>query len=127
MARCTLSGLIQVPAERGKVAEMTGCMTWQRRVWLELPSVLGMVGLGFNQTTMAVLNMVITASFIAGFDDVGWAKEIWDMGATPWAFDADWARSVLMPTRIFTINIDIDMHYRLDRSRYTMRYVYATK
>ncbi|MBL0373442.1 nucleoside hydrolase [Rhizobium sp. KVB221] len=54
-------------------------------------------------------------------DHVGWAKEIWDMGATAWVLNADWAPSVLMPTPILTD----DMHYSLDRSRHMMRYVYA--
>ncbi|MBZ7927339.1 ABC transporter permease subunit (plasmid) [Ensifer adhaerens] len=73
MARCTLSGLTEVPEERREVAEMSGCTTWQRLVWVELPSARPMMALGFNQTTMAALSMVITASIIGGFDDVGWA------------------------------------------------------
>lgn len=54
-------------------------------------------------------------------DHVGWAKEIWDMGATAWALDPAWAPSVLMPTPVLTD----DMHYVLDRSRHLMRYVYT--
>jgi hypothetical protein len=54
-------------------------------------------------------------------DHVGWAKEIWDMGATAWALHADWAPSVLMNTPTLTD----DMHYSMDRSRHMMRYVYA--
>ncbi|EHH05502.1 glycine betaine/proline ABC transporter, permease protein [Mesorhizobium amorphae CCNWGS0123] len=73
MARCTLSGLTEVPSERREVAEMNGCTSWQRLVWVELPSARPMLALGFNQTTMAALSMVITASIIGGFDDVGWA------------------------------------------------------
>lgn len=73
MARCTLSGLTEVPSERREVAEMSGCTFWQRLAWVELPSARSMLALGFNQTTMAALSMVITASIIGGFDDVGWA------------------------------------------------------
>lgn len=73
MARCTLSGLVEVPRERLEVAEMSGCSTWQRLVWVELPSIRHMLALGLNQTTMAALSMVITASIIGGFDDIGWA------------------------------------------------------
>lgn len=72
MARCTLSGLVEVPRERLEVAEMSGCSTWQRLVWVELPSARPMLALGLNQTTMAALSMVITASIIGGFDDIGW-------------------------------------------------------
>ncbi|GMB79728.1 nucleoside hydrolase [Shinella zoogloeoides] len=54
-------------------------------------------------------------------DHTGWAKEIWDMGATAWALDPAWAPSVLMPTPILTD----DLHYAVDRSRHQMRYVYA--
>ncbi|WP_460927518.1 ABC transporter permease [Shinella zoogloeoides] len=73
MARCTLSGLAQVPRERLEVAEMSGCSIWQRLVWVELPSARPILALGLNQTTMAALSMVITASIIGGFDDIGWA------------------------------------------------------
>lgn len=73
MARCTLSGLVEVPRERFEVAEMSGCSAWQRLVWVELPSARPMLALGLNQTTMAALSMVITASIIGGFDDIGWA------------------------------------------------------
>ncbi len=73
MARCTLSGLVEVPRERIEVAEMSGCAAWQRLAWVELPSARPMLALGLNQTTMAALSMVITASIIGGFDDIGWA------------------------------------------------------
>lgn len=54
-------------------------------------------------------------------DHVGWAKEIWDMGATAWALNSDWAPSIFLPTPILTD----DVHYSIDRSRHMMRYVYA--
>lgn len=54
-------------------------------------------------------------------DHVGWAKEIWDMGATAWALNPDWAQSIFLPTPILTD----DMRYSVDRSRHMMRYVYA--
>ncbi len=54
-------------------------------------------------------------------DHVGWAKEIWDMGATAWVLDPAWAPSVLMPTPVMTN----DLRYAADRSRHLMRYVYA--
>ncbi|MBL0373441.1 ABC transporter permease subunit [Rhizobium sp. KVB221] len=101
MARCTLSGLTEVPAERGEVAEMSGCTTWQRLVWVELPSARGMMGLGFNQTTMAALSMVITASIIGGFDDVGWA-------VLSGLRQADLGKSLLAGLVIVMISIVID-------------------
>lgn len=54
-------------------------------------------------------------------DHTGWAKEIWDMGATAWVLDPVWAPSVLIPTPILTD----DLHYAVDRSRHQMRYVYT--
>lgn len=54
-------------------------------------------------------------------DHAGWAKEIWDMGATAWVLDPRWAPGVLMPTPVLTD----DMHYAVDRSRHLMHYVYA--
>ncbi|MDH6233176.1 glycine betaine/proline transport system permease protein [Mesorhizobium soli] len=73
MARCILSGLTQVPRELVEVGEMTGCTPLQRLLWVELPSAKPMMMVGINQTTMAALSMVITASIIGGFDDIGWA------------------------------------------------------
>jgi inosine-uridine nucleoside N-ribohydrolase len=52
-------------------------------------------------------------------DHIGWAKEIWDMGAVGWALDPDWAPSVLMPTPVLAN----EMRYSTDRSRHLMRYV----
>ncbi|MGE3873519.1 MAG: ABC transporter permease [Parvibaculaceae bacterium] len=73
MARCVLTGLTEIPRELLEVAEMAGCTPAQRLVWVELQAARPMIMVGLNQTTMAALSMVITASIIGGFDDVGWA------------------------------------------------------
>lgn len=52
-------------------------------------------------------------------DHVGWAKEIWDMGAVAWVLDPAWAPSTLMPAPVLTG----EMRYSQDRSRHLMRYV----
>lgn len=52
-------------------------------------------------------------------DHVGWAKEIWDMGAVAWILNAAWAPSVLIPTPVLGENL----RYATDRSRHLMRYV----
>lgn len=101
MARCTLSGLIEVPRERGEVADMSGCTGWQRLLWVELPSARPMLALGVNQTTMAALSMVITASIIGGFDDVGWA-------VLSGLRQADLGKSLLAGLVIVMISVVID-------------------
>ncbi len=52
-------------------------------------------------------------------DHVGWAKEIWDMGAVAWVLDPAWAPSTLMTAPVLTG----ELRYSQDRSRHLMRYV----
>ncbi len=101
MARCVLSGLTQVPRELVEVGEMAGCTPAQRLFWVELPAARPMVMVGINQTTMAALSMVITASIIGGFDDIGWA-------VLSGLRQADLGKSLLSGLVIVVISIVVD-------------------
>lgn len=72
MVRNTLLGLERVPAEVAESGVMSGC-TQRQRFWLvEVPTAMPQILVGVNQTTMAAFSMVIIASIIGGFDDIGW-------------------------------------------------------
>ena len=51
---------------------MSGCTRRQQFWQVEVPTALPQILVGFNQTTMAALSMVIVAAIIGGFEDIGW-------------------------------------------------------
>ncbi len=72
MVRNTMLGLERVPDDLKDAGDMSGC-TARQRFWLvEVPTALPQILVGINQTTMAAFSMVIIASIIGGFEDIGW-------------------------------------------------------
>ncbi len=51
---------------------MSGCTRRQRFWHVEVPTAMPQILVGVNQTTMAVLSVVIIAAIIGGFADIGW-------------------------------------------------------
>ncbi|MER8485444.1 ABC transporter permease subunit [Mesorhizobium sp. M1322] len=51
---------------------MSGCTRRQQFWHVQVPTALPQILVGFNQTTMAALSMVIVAAIIGGFEDIGW-------------------------------------------------------
>ena len=72
MVRNTLLGLQQVPSAITEAGTMSGCTQRQRFWHVEVPAAMPQILVGVNQTTMAVLSVVIIASIIGGFNDIGW-------------------------------------------------------
>jgi glycine betaine/proline transport system permease protein len=72
MVRNTLLGLQQVPPDVKESGAMSGCTPHQGFWHVEVPTALPQILVGINQTTMAVLSVVIIASIIGGFEDIGW-------------------------------------------------------
>jgi len=72
MVRNTLLGLQQVPPAITEAGTMSGCTDRQRFWHVEVPAAMPQLLVGVNQTTMAVLSVVIIASIIGGFNDIGW-------------------------------------------------------
>ncbi len=72
MVRNVHLGLKQVPYEIVEAAKMSGVSSYQRLFWVELPAAMAQIKVGINQTIMATLSMVIIASVIGGFGDIGW-------------------------------------------------------
>jgi glycine betaine/proline transport system permease protein len=73
MVRNTCLGLELVADEVKEAALMSGCTRRQRFWQVEIPCALPQILVGINQTTMAAFSMVIVASIIGGFEDIGWA------------------------------------------------------
>lgn len=73
MVRNTSLGLHLVPADIIESGTMSGCSKRQRFWFVELPCAWPQILVGINQTTMAAFSMVIIASIIGGFEDIGWA------------------------------------------------------
>lgn len=72
MVRNTLLGLERVPSEIKESGVMSGC-TPRQRFWLvEVPTAMPQMLVGINQSTMAAFSIVIIASIIGGFEDIGW-------------------------------------------------------
>ncbi|HVM84873.1 MAG TPA: ABC transporter permease subunit [Candidatus Binatia bacterium] len=72
MVRNTLLGLERVPSDIVESGVMSGC-TPRQSFWLtEVPAAKPQILVGINQTTMAAFSVVIIASFIGGFEDIGW-------------------------------------------------------
>src|SRR5207244_1638891 len=72
MVRNTLLGLQQVPSDITEAGTMSGCTRRQRFWHVEVRAAMPQILVGVNQTTMAVLSVVIIASIIGGFEDIGW-------------------------------------------------------
>jgi len=72
MVRNTMLGLDRVPAAVREAGLMSGCTRRQQFWQVEVPTALPQLLVGFNQTTMAALSMVIVAAIIGGFEDIGW-------------------------------------------------------
>lgn len=72
MVRNVVLGLQRVPTETVEAARVAGSSALQQLFWVELPAAMAQIKVGINQTIMAALSMVIIASVIGGFDDIGW-------------------------------------------------------
>ena len=72
MVRNTLLGLERVPSDIKESGLMSGC-TARQGFWLvEVPTAMPQMLVGINQSTMAAFSIVIIASIIGGFEDIGW-------------------------------------------------------
>ena len=72
MVRNVHLGLKRVPGEIVEAAKISGASRFQQLFWVELPAAMAQIKIGINQTIMATLSMVIIASVIGGFGDIGW-------------------------------------------------------
>ncbi|RUU25061.1 ABC transporter permease subunit [Mesorhizobium sp. M6A.T.Ce.TU.016.01.1.1] len=72
MVRNTILGLDRVPSDISEAGLMSGCTRRQQFWHVEVPTALPQMLVGFNQSTMAALSMVIVAAIIGGFEDIGW-------------------------------------------------------
>ncbi len=72
MVRNVHLGLRQVSSEITEASRISGASPLQQLFWVELPAAMGQIKVGINQTVMAALSMVIIASVIGGFNDIGW-------------------------------------------------------
>jgi glycine betaine/proline transport system permease protein len=72
MVKNTILGLERVPDDIVESGVMSGC-TPRQRFWLvEVPTAMPQLLVGINQTTMAAFSIIIIASIIGGFADIGW-------------------------------------------------------
>lgn len=72
MVKNTILGLERVPIDITDSGVMSGC-TPRQRFWLvEVPTTMPQLLVGINQTTMAAFSIMIIASIIGGFADIGW-------------------------------------------------------
>ena len=72
MVKNTILGLERVPTDVVESGVMSGC-TPRQRFWLvEVPTAMPQLLVGVNQTTMAAFSIMIIASIIGGFADIGW-------------------------------------------------------
>lgn len=72
MVRNTMLGLESVPEAIAEAGLMSGCTRRQQFWQVTMPTAMPQILVGFNQTTMAALSMVIVAAIIGGFEDIGW-------------------------------------------------------
>ena len=72
MVRLTALGISQVAGDVKEAAALDGASTWRSLLLIELPLASNAILLGFNQTVMASLSMVVVAALIGagglGFD-----------------------------------------------------------
>ena len=73
MVRNVHLGLQRIAPEILEASAVAGSSWWQKLFWVELPVAMAQIRIGINQCIMAALSMVIIASVIGGFDDIGWA------------------------------------------------------
>jgi glycine betaine/proline transport system permease protein len=73
MVRNTSLGLELVAGDIREAGTMSGSNKRQLFWLVEIPCALPQLLVGINQTTMAAFSMVIIASIIGGFADIGWA------------------------------------------------------
>lgn len=72
MVKNTILGLERVPSDIAEAGVMSGC-TPRQRFWLvDVPTATPQLLVGINQTTMAAFSIMIIASIIGGFADIGW-------------------------------------------------------
>jgi glycine betaine/proline transport system permease protein len=72
MVRNVILGLNRVPSDIVESGRMSGCTPRQLLWWVQVPAALPTILVGLNQTILAALSMVIIASVIGSFADVGW-------------------------------------------------------
>ncbi|MBY6141074.1 ABC transporter permease subunit [Leisingera daeponensis] len=72
MARNVMLGLRRVPSEQIEASLMMGMTPRQRFFQVEMPASISQLAVGINQCVMATFAMVIIASVIGGFNDIGW-------------------------------------------------------
>lgn len=72
MVRNTMLGLESVPEAITEAGLMSGCTRRQQFWQVSMPTAMPQILVGFNQTTMAALSMVIVTAIIGGFEDIGW-------------------------------------------------------
>ncbi len=72
MVRNVMLALSRVPDDIVESGQMSGC-TGRQLLWsVQVPAAKRGIMMGVNQTIMAALSMVIIASIIGGFADIGW-------------------------------------------------------
>ncbi|MBV2361615.1 ABC transporter permease subunit [Thalassococcus sp. CAU 1522] len=72
MARNVILGLERVEPDVKEAAVMSGANRLQQLFLVEIPAAGQQIMVGVNQCLMASLSMVIIASVIGGFNDIGW-------------------------------------------------------
>lgn len=71
MVRNVMLGLQRVPPEIVESGTMSGSTPRQLLWWVQVPSAMGTILMGVNQTIMAGLSMVVIAAIVGGFPDIG--------------------------------------------------------
>ncbi len=72
MVRNVMVSVAGVPINIVESGDMAGCTRRQLTWWVQVPAAMPGIMLGLNQCVMAALSMVIIASIIGGFADIGW-------------------------------------------------------
>lgn len=72
MARNIKVGLDSTPVASIEAASIAGCNRWQMLTLVRFGAATRQTLIGLNQTIMTTLAMLILASVIGGFEDIGW-------------------------------------------------------